>query len=139
MSNGPVAGSWRARCYGRVEGAIRIDHAIRHAPHRSSPVSKRAAATNQSRRARRAADRRAATAPTGAEAKRRSPILLITAIVGGIGVVVLGALILLQGQGQQGVASTGLVTPSAPTPVTLAAERALGKADAPVTLEVWSD
>jgi len=73
-----------------------------------------------------------------AAARRRSPILLITAIVGGIGVIVLGALIVLQGSGTA-TDATGLVTPAAKTPVTLADGRAIGKADAPVTLEVWTD
>ena len=98
--------------------------------------------THQSKRARRAADRRAAAARTRraecALQSSRSPILLITAIVGGIGVVVLGALILFQG-GQQGSTTTGLVTPTSPTQVALADDRTIGEADAPVTLEVWSD
>jgi protein-disulfide isomerase len=123
-------------------GSDRIDHAIRHAPKPESLVSKSSSAsTHQSKRARRAAERRGATgsAPQpSAHAKPRSPILLITAIVGGIGVVVLGALTLLQG-GQQAPATTGLVTPTNPTPLALADGRSLGKADAPVTLEVWSD
>ena len=96
---------------------------------------------HQSKRARRAAERRGASTSSSApstSAKQRSPILLITAIVGGIGVVVLGALILFQG-GQQGSTTTGLVTPTSPTPVALADDRTIGEADAPVTLEVWSD
>ena len=92
----------------------------------------------QSRRARRAAERRAAP-PLRVSSKRRSPVLLITAIVGGIGILVLGAL-LLATQGQSAAGDTaGLVTPASPTPLTLADGRALGKADAPVTLEVWTD
>jgi protein-disulfide isomerase len=64
---------------------------------------------------------------------------LITAIVGGIGIVVLGALILAS-PGRPSAADTGSVmTPAAATPLTLADGRALGKADAPVTLEVWTD
>ena len=100
-------------------------------------MSKRSkGSTSASRNARRAADRQAAsrTAPS----RRPSPILLITAIVGGIGVVLLGAVILVQMQGTT-TGSTGLVTPTAQTPVTLAAERSIGKADAPVTLELWTD
>ena len=97
--------------------------------------------TRQSKRARRAAERRTALASASARsapAKPRSPILLITAIVGGVGVVVLGALILLQ-VGQQGGSPAGLVTPTSPTPLALADAREIGRTDAPVTLEVWSD
>jgi len=103
-------------------------------------VSKSSSApTRTSKRARRAAERRAAASPPlGTSAKGRSPIVLITAIVGGIGVAVLAALILLQ-PGQSAAPTTGLTTPTIPTPVALAAERTLGKADAPVTLEIWSD
>jgi protein-disulfide isomerase len=65
--------------------------------------------------------------------------LLITAIVGGVGIVVLAVLILLQG-GSKGTDSTGeLATPRTLTPPEFAAGRAVGKADAPVTLEVWTD
>ena len=78
-------------------------------------------------------------APRSAPTRSRSPILLITAIVGGIGVVVLGALILFQGGPQGATGTTGLVRPASPTSVALADGRALGKADAPVTLEVWTD
>lgn len=97
------------------------------------------ASVGQSRRARRAAERQAATSRAAApRTTRRSPILLITALVGGIGVVVLGALILLSSQGAV-ADTTGLVTPASPTPVSLADGRAIGAADAPVTLELWTD
>jgi len=96
------------------------------------------ASTSESRRARRVAERRAAAPAAGLPAKRRSPILLITAIIGGIGIVVLGALILVQGK-PAAVDTTGLVTPATSTPVALADGRSIGKADAPVTLEVWTD
>lgn len=91
------------------------------------------------RRARRAAGRQAATAPRRTPSgSGRSPVLLITALVGGLGVLALGALILLQG-GQAKIDTSGLIAPILPTPVALADGRAIGKADAPVTLEVWSD
>jgi protein-disulfide isomerase len=64
---------------------------------------------------------------------------LITVIVGGIGVVVLAGLILLQGGSGGADTTAALITPRAPTPVALADGRAVGKADAPVTLEVWTD
>ncbi|MFL5687486.1 MAG: thioredoxin domain-containing protein, partial [Chloroflexota bacterium] len=98
------------------------------------------ATVGQTRRARRAAERKASASARGTalSAKRRSPILLITALVGGIGVVVLGALIVLSGQAPA-ADSGGLVTPASPTPASLADGRAIGAADAPVTLEVWTD
>ena len=95
----------------------------------------------QTRRARRAAEREAGhpsrrrTAPR----RRRSPLLLITGIVGGIGVVVLAGLVLLQGGSGATDATSELISPRTLTPVALAAGRAVGKADAPVTLEVWTD
>src|SRR3954452_18402860 len=106
-----------------------------------SHVSKSSnAAVGQTRRARRAAERQASTSSraNGPSARRGSPILLITALVGGIGVVVLGALIVLSGQ-PRAVDPVGLVTPASRTPVSLADGRAIGVADAPVTLEVWTD
>ena len=93
-----------------------------------------------SRRARRAAERHA-TQPdrhAGQPRTARSPILLITAIVGGLGVVLLGALVLLGG-GPARADTSGLLSPGSLTPVELADGRSIGKADAPVTLDVWSD
>ena len=93
------------------------------------------------RRARRAAERQAA-APirgSGSSGAGRSPILLITALVGGLAVVLLGALVIMQGSGPAKVDASGLIAPTTFAPAELAAGRALGKADAPVTLDVWSD
>ena len=93
------------------------------------------------RRARRAAERKAA-APSGGSASsgaRRSPILLITALVGGLAVVLLAALVLVQGSGPAKVDAAGLIAPTTSAPTDLADGRTLGKADAPVTLDVWSD
>ena len=93
-----------------------------------------------SRRARRAAERHAAPPARGGPPRtRRSPILLITAVVGGLGVVLLGALVLMQGASSPKDDAAGLIAPTSPTPVALADGRSLGKADAPVTLHVWSD
>jgi protein-disulfide isomerase len=64
---------------------------------------------------------------------------MITAIVGGVGVIALAGLILLQGGSGPTDATSALISPQAPTPVALADGRAVGKADAPVTLEVWTD
>jgi protein-disulfide isomerase len=93
-----------------------------------------------SRRARRAAERRAEPPArrTGQPRTGRSPILLITVIVGGLGVVLLGALVLLQG-GPTKVDTSTLLSPATQTPVALADGRSIGVADAPVTLDVWSD
>jgi protein-disulfide isomerase len=105
------------------------------------PTVSKATTTPPTRRARRAADREAAnsTRRRAASPPGRSPLLLITGIVGGVGVIVLGALILLQGGSGAVDETTALVSPLAPTPVTLADGRAVGKVDAPVTLEVWTD
>ena len=113
-----------------------------HASKTQEPIVTKATSTPQTRRARRAAEREAANATRRRPASRagRSPLLLITAIVGGVGVVVLAGLILLQGgAGGATDATSELISPQAPTPVTLADGRAVGKADAPVTLEVWTD
>ena len=101
----------------------------------------KATTTSQTRRARRAAERETpnSTRRRRTSRPRRSPLLLITGIVGGFGVLVLAGLILLQGGSSAADATAGLVGPLAPTPVSLADGRAVGKADAPVTLEVWTD
>ena len=96
----------------------------------------------QTRRARRAAQRQAAAvAPRRGTPARstRSPLLLITAIVGGVGIVLLVALVLLQGGSANADPTAELIAPRAPTPVALADGRAVGKSDAPVTLELWTD
>jgi protein-disulfide isomerase len=95
-----------------------------------------------SRRERRAAERASASAGRGVTGQRRqgSPILIITLLVGAIGIVLIAGLLLLQGGGSTaGATGTALNPPSAPTPTELAADRTLGKSTAPVTLEVWSD
>jgi protein-disulfide isomerase len=103
-------------------------------------VSK-APSTPQTRRARRAAEREDAHSSPRRRASRagRSPLLLITAIVGSGGVVVLAGLILLRGGSGATDATSALVGPQSATPVALADGRAVGKTDAPVTLEVWTD
>jgi protein-disulfide isomerase len=92
-----------------------------------------------SRRDRRAAKRRNGPARPGTVPRTgRSPFLLITAIVGGLGIVLVGALILL-GSGTTKPDAGSLVTPTSPTPIAMADGRSLGQADAPVTLELWTD
>ena len=95
------------------------------------------------RRARRAAERARATPavrrPPGSTKRGGSPIVWITALVAIVAVVLIGAVVLLQGGRSSAVDTAGLIAPIAPTPLALADGRSLGKADAPVTLEVWSD
>ena len=62
----------------------------------------------------------------------------MTVVIGGLGIVALAAAVLLQG-GAAKADTTNLHSPSAPTPVGLADGRTIGKAGAPVTMEVWSD
>ena len=87
------------------------------------------------RRARRAAQRRSAPAAGrgSAPSSGRSPILWMTVVIGGLGVVALAAFVLLQG-GPATADTANLLTPGVPTPLALADGRAIGKADAPVTL-----
>jgi protein-disulfide isomerase len=54
-------------------------------------------------------------------------------------VVVIGALLVLQGGTPQSVDVASLQAPLSQVPSDLAEARTVGKADAPVTLEVWSD
>jgi protein-disulfide isomerase len=97
----------------------------------------------QTRRERRAADRARGTSRTRrsapASTRNGSPILWITAIVGVVGVVLIGGLVLLQGTAPSAVDSANLITPKSVASVALADGRTMGKADAPVTLEIWSD
>jgi protein-disulfide isomerase len=110
---------------------------------RSTPLStKTEPSTHRSRRERRAAERARGTSRrdrTTRSSQRGSPIVAITALVGVLAVALIGALVLLQGTGSPAVDAAGLIAPTSPTPVALADGRSLGKADAPVTLDVWSD
>ncbi len=56
-----------------------------------------------------------------------------------VAVVLIGGLVVLQGSGPAATDATALRAPASPAPVALAQGRSLGKADAPVTLELWSD
>ena len=97
----------------------------------------------QSRRERRAADRArgtsAARRSAPATARRGTPVFWITALVGVVAIVLVGGLVLLQGTGPAKFDASGLIAPTSLTPTSLADGRSLGKADAPVTLELWSD
>jgi protein-disulfide isomerase len=79
---------------------------------------------------------RRSAAPTG---RRGTPVLWITAIVGVVAIVLVGGLVLLQGTGPAKVDASGLIAPTTQAPIALADGRTIGKADAPVTLEIWSD
>lgn len=68
-----------------------------------------------------------------------SPLAAVTAIAGIGGVLLIVGAFLLQRPAEGAVDATGLVPPATPTPVAYADGRTLGLADAPVTLEVWSD
>jgi protein-disulfide isomerase len=63
----------------------------------------------------------------------------MTAAAGVAGVVLVGALLAFGGSPKTSVDVASLNSPLSFAPVELAAGRSLGKADAPVTLEVWSD
>jgi protein-disulfide isomerase len=63
----------------------------------------------------------------------------VTAVAGIAAVVLIALAFLLQAPSVRPVDASGIVAPVTPTPIALADGRALGRADAPVTLEVWSD
>jgi len=76
---------------------------------------------------------------TALPSRGRSPILPITLLVGVAGLVVIAALIVLNGGAPTQLAASTLVHPASVTPTELAIGRSLGKPDAPVALEAWSD
>ncbi len=97
-----------------------------------------------SRHERRLADRAArsnATARRPADPPRRgiSPLIWATAGFGLIGIVIIGVLLVSQGTAPKSIDTSDLKESVIQVPVGLADGRALGKADAPVTLDVWSD
>ena len=96
------------------------------------------------RRERRLAARAAATHAThrprqGTTRSRTSPLIWTTIAVGLIGVVVVAALLVLQGTAPRSVDAGSLEAPMSEVPASLADGRSLGRPDAPVTLEIWSD
>lgn len=66
-------------------------------------------------------------------------MIWVTAGFGLIGVVIIGFLLISQGTAPKSTDTAGLQSPIGQVPAGLADGRTLGKADAPVTLEVWSD
>lgn len=76
------------------------------------------------------------TRHTGKKSAWRSPMVLLTVGALAIGLAIVAVSVL----GQPGTPSTAdLERPVAQIPATLVDGRALGKADAPVTIEIWSD
>ncbi|MGZ8515489.1 MAG: thioredoxin domain-containing protein [Candidatus Limnocylindrales bacterium] len=63
----------------------------------------------------------------------------MTAGFGLIGIVIIGALLISQGTAPKSIDTSNLKASAVLVPAGLADGRALGKADAPVTLDVWSD
>jgi protein-disulfide isomerase len=99
-------------------------------------VSDRSRQTNTTtRRARREAQRRAARATPITPSRGRSPIVWITAAAVVAGIIFVAVLIFANGSSD----SLALTPPSETTPTELADGRAIGAADAPATLEIWSD
>ena len=96
------------------------------------------------RHERRLADRAARTNGTTRrppETGRRgiSPLIWVTAGFGLIGIVIIGVLLVSQGTAPKSVDTSDLKDSVVQVPIDLANGRTLGKADAPVTLDVWSD
>ncbi len=115
----------------RVPATLRTrpDHPEDLVSDRSRPPS------TTTRRARREAERRAARGAPATSSAARSPIVWITAAALIAGIVLIAALIVANSSSN----TVGLTPPSDPTPIKLADGRAIGSADAPVTLDVWAD
>lgn len=93
------------------------------------------------RRARREAARRE-TRGRRAPAPRspwRSPFVLLTALALGVGVLFIGALQLLPKENPTATAGADIFVPADLPPADLVSGRSLGRADAPVTMTIWSD
>jgi protein-disulfide isomerase len=70
----------------------------------------------------------------------RSPLVLLTVAALGVGLIAIAAIQMLPGTGTPASAATGdVMVPTDLPPAELASERSLGRADAPVTLTIWSD
>ena len=115
-----------------------------HVRGRSRPLSTRTTTPSpSSRRERRLAARANGTGsvdPRQAGGRPRfSPLVWITGAAVLAGLVLVGALLLLQGGTPKTVDVASLQPPISQMPLELADGRTLGKPDAPVTLEVWSD
>jgi protein-disulfide isomerase len=69
----------------------------------------------------------------------RSPIVLLTAGALSIGLIAIAVLQMLPGAGGTTTAAEEVMVPNDLPPAELVSDRSLGRADAPVTLTVWSD
>jgi protein-disulfide isomerase len=109
------------------------------------PLSTPTATPSPSSRRKRRLAARAAAAPVAEgrgpnnQRRRTSPLIWTTVAVGVIGVLVVAVLLLVQGAAPRTVDLASLQPPLSVAPAALADGRSLGEADAPVTLEVWSD
>lgn len=109
------------------------------------PLSTPTASPSPSKRRERRLAARAAAAPgaerrpPSTERRRASPLVWTTVAVGVIGVLVVAVLLVVQGAAPRTVDVGSLRPPLSVAPAELADGRTLGDADAPVTLEVWSD
>jgi protein-disulfide isomerase len=109
------------------------------------PLSTPTASPSPSTRRERRLAARAATVPgserrpPSTERRRTSPLIWTTVAVGVIGVLVVAVLLVVQGAAPRTVEVGSLQPPLSVAPTDLADGRTLGDADAPVTLEVWSD
>ncbi len=77
--------------------------------------------------------------PGGTPRRGRSPLVWATAGFGLIGVVLIGVLLVTQGAAPKSIDTSDIKPSVVQVPLDLADGRTLGKADAPVTLDVWSD
>ncbi|MHB8673125.1 MAG: DsbA family protein [Candidatus Limnocylindrales bacterium] len=100
--------------------------------------------SRRDRRERRIAERRAERDRARTRARWpvwRSPTALVTIGAAAIGLVALVMVIALSGNGSGAAApsTAALVRPASAIPAGLANDRTLGRADAPVTIDVWTD
>ncbi len=98
-------------------------------------------ATPTTRRARREAARRELRGRPAPSARStwRSPFVLLTGAALVVGVLVIGALQLLPRENLPATAGANIFVPADLPAADLVRGRALGRADAPVTLTIWSD
>lgn len=78
-------------------------------------------------------------ARSGAGRRRGSALIWITLAAGLLGIALIGTLFVIQGAAPRSLDVATLQTPISQAPNELAEGRELGKPDAPVTIEVWSD
>jgi protein-disulfide isomerase len=113
---------------------------------RSTPqpaTSKAAATTRRQRRAAARRDQRETPRRKGQSTSRarwKSPLVLLTVGALSVGLVIIGVLAMLPGNAPADTALAGdVMVPTELPPAELVSGRSLGRADAPVTLTLWSD